>query len=319
MKGLKTIGRKIAAMILSACMIASPISSALTSITRPNVVMAADSNSRIRKSSRTVKGVKYSLTIDLKAEDGSMSEAQIKNITDLFYEVYPQLYDRFGAYNNAPTDVTFCFETNYTHEGISRVVDGIIYVNGKYFADKKDHYDLLTHELGHTVMNIWYTQNMEEGALENFADYCRYVYSYQNGKYNDSEWLLRDTYYDREHGRKNSVRFLVWLDYVTNSSDKDILRDYYEICEDGKYPRGEWAAKVWPKLFKNTQFKNKSIDEVWQIYLYSDFSHYDSQSKNGNPSEIIRRTEKEKGISIRELLKKHSFSQSYEDSLNKQK
>ena len=71
-------------------------------------------------------------------------------------------------------------------------------------------------------------------------------------------------------------------------------------------------------LFKNTKFEGKSIDKVWQMYLDSDFSHYDSKCKKGETSELVTRTTKN-NITLRKKLKTNSFSQSYEDSLKKQK
>ncbi|MBR6403029.1 MAG: hypothetical protein IKS48_06565 [Eubacterium sp.] len=316
---LKKLSRGLAIVAVSTFVIGAPVSNAPSLMTKSGIHNVSAASSDIRYYTDTVKGVDYSLTINTEKVSGRISDEHIKVVRDLFFEVYPQLYDRFGAYRDAPTDITISFVADLP-EGVAASTGGDQIECASDFLSGGPDYDRLTHELAHITQNGWdgnYLQ--DDGFVEAFADYCRYIYACKDGKYNDQVWNLEDTYYDRkkENGLEHSVRFLVWLDYETHSSNKDIIRDYFEVCSDRDYKSADWPKKVWPMLFKGTKFKDDSIGEVWQKYLDSDFSHYDSMSHEGRPSEIIRETKKQSpdNISIRELIKNHSFSQSYEDSL----
>ena len=322
MMKIKKIGRVIAFAMLSAMLLSTSVSAKTDSLAKANITnLAADKKTNKKKEERvttkTIKGVTYTFILEYSKNKGVVSTKKMDLLEEMFFDIYPQLYDRFGAYKKAPTTIDVHLISGY--KGLAGTGIYTIDINAEYLQSKTD-YDFFTHELAHVAQVDWYGKNLEYSQyIENFADYCRYVYAYQGGKYNDYNWELENTYYDREHnGREHSVRFLVWLDYETNSSDKDIIRDYYKICSDGKYSSKQWAKKVWPKLFKNTKFEGKSIDKVWKMYRDSDFSHYDSKCKKGETSELVRKTTKNK-VTLREKLKKHSFSQSYEDSLKKQK
>ena len=277
-------------------------------------VSAADTSNN-RYSSRVINGTKFELTIDLSKWDKNTTVEQIDIIEDLFFQVYPQMYDRFGGYNNAATHVIIAIE----NEGYSPATGGgnRIHLHDKWLKQNPNDFDVLVHELGH-ILDAGINGGFDHAYLEynqyveNFADYCRFVYAYNDGQYNDGRWVLQDTYYDREHnGREHSVRFLVWLDYLTFSGQKDVIRDYFELCCDKNHPKEDWDD-VWEQLFIGTRFQGESVDDVWKEYLDSDFSHYDSKSKDGRPSELIRMT------NVRQILKENGYSQTYEDGLKYQ-
>ena len=49
-----------------------------------------DESGKMLKTSKTIDGIKYSLTIDLTKWDGYTDVEQFDHIENLFYEVYPQ-------------------------------------------------------------------------------------------------------------------------------------------------------------------------------------------------------------------------------------
>lgn len=258
--------------------------------------------------SRKIDGINYSLTIDLTKWDGYTDVEQLDHIEELFYEVYPQMYDRFGDYKSASTDITIAVE-NEGYEVADAIVGGKrIHLHDKYLDKHYDHFDCLIHELGHIIQRGFSDDKLEFGSSSNevFCDYCRYIYSYKDGRYNDKNWELKDA--NGQKTREKSVRFLVWLDMETSASNRDIIRDYFERCCDAKYGKDEWG-NVWKSLFNGTKFEGKSIDEVWNLYLKSEFAYYSSKAPDKDTkSELLKKTD------VRNYIKHHSYSASYERS-----
>ena len=253
------------------------------------------------KTSRTIDGIKYSLTIDLTKWDGYTNVEQFDAIEELFYEVYPQMYRRFGDYKSAPTDVTIAVE-NEGYEIASAVSKkSRIHLHDKYLDKHYDHYDVLTHELAHIIHGGFNRDNLEfDKYTEVFADYCRYVYAYKNGRYNDKNWELPDA--NKQKTRATSIRFLVWLDMETSSSSRDIIRDFFEVCCDKNFKKEQWGDR-WKSFFKGTKFEGKTMDEVFEIYKKSEFAYYSSKAPNKDTkSELLQKTD------VRNFIRKNSYS-----------
>lgn len=302
--------RKLLSMALA---IALSLSCAL--IPKANVFAANEASTeqnsdKLWTTRKTVNGIEYSLTVDLREWDESASRDGIHVFEDLFFEVYPQMYDRFGFYSSAPTDVILCIKESKSKIACAIAQTSTVIINKQYYADhmsKDVHYDVLVHELAHLIQNDWKFEYLEYDDLEIFANYLRYVYAYKDGIYNDSVWTLNTAKNDGT--RDHSSRFLVWLDLETSSSNRDVIRDYFEICFDKRYERKEWD-KAWKSLFKGTKFEGKTIDEVWNMYYESDFGKYNAKVSNvGEKSELIQKTD------ARNYIKKHSYSESYEAKL----
>lgn len=253
------------------------------------------------KTSRTIDGIKYSLTIDLTKWSGYTNVEQFDHMEELFYQAYPPMYVRFGDYKSAPTDIIIAVEDE-GYEVASAYGGGMnrIHIYDKWLDMHYDDFDALTHELGHIVSGGFQTKKLEFSKYEEvFAEYCRYIYAYKDGRYNDKNWELPDIYAQKT--RDKSIRFLVWLDMETSSSNRDIIRDFFEVCCDVDFPQEEWV-NVWKSLLKGTKFDGKTIDEVWKIYRDSDFSHYSSKaSDKDSKSELIRKTD------VRNFIKKNSY------------
>ncbi len=259
-------------------------------------------------SHRTIEGREYSLLIDLRKWGNHATENQLLHLRELFYEVYPQMYDRFGAYTNAPLDVVLVIEDR--DEGVAGAGGDTVTIVDKHLENSRNDFDVLSHELVHLIQNGWNGKYLEyDYDSEKFAEYCRYIYAYKDGKYNDEHWELPNI--NAQNTREKSIRFFVWLDMETSSSNRDIIRDYFEICCDKKTETANWN-KAWKNLFKGTKFEGKTIDEVWNTYTKTDFARYAAKAPDFNTkSELLQKTD------VRNYIKKHSFSQNYEDSLKK--
>ena len=272
-----------------------------------------NSSDKIITSTRKIDGINYSVTFDLTGWKENTSVKKIAMLEEVFFDVYPQLYDRFGGYSNASTDIKIVIRDEGYCCAETVQSDNTIYLHDMHLIDDPHDYDVITHELVHIIQNCWDGNYLENTSYQEiFADYCRYIYAYKNGKYNDDHWTLGTPDNDRDDTYLNSARFFVWLDLETAASNRDIMRDFFEICFDRNYKSDEWD-KAWKQLFKGTQFEGKSIGEVWEKYKKTDFAYYDAKLYDGEEkSELIRKTD------VRNKIKHNSFSEKYEASLKSQ-
>jgi len=230
-----------------------------------------------------VNARKYSLTVDLSGWEGNTTPEQIGELSRLFWQVYPALYERFGKLSDAPSDVVLLIE-DHGYE-VAESWENKVHIHDKWLYNNTEDYDCFTHELAHVIQHGWDGDNLEyDSYIERFADYCRFVYCLDNGAYNDHVWTLQ-TVAD-ESSRKTSVRFLVWLDYKLSSSERDFMKDYFLICTKGTYASSKWK-KAWEELFKGTEFEGRSIEDVWKEYAESEFASVSSYSDSEITSELI--------------------------------
>ena len=193
------------------------------------------------------------------------------------------MYERFGTYSSAPTDVELLIE-NEGYE-IACAWENKVHLHDMWLHDNPEDFDCYTHELAHLIQNGWSEDYLEyDSYIERFADYCRYIYAYDDGKYNDKGWTLQTV--ETENTRELSVRFLVWLDYELSSSDRDFMYDYFVLCSDCQFAKTDWP-KAWKTLFAGTKFEAKPIDEVWNEYSTSDFATLSSNSEETGESDLL--------------------------------
>ena len=231
----------------------------------------------------TVNGRRYSFTVDLTGWKGNTSADQIGELSRLFWQVYPALYERFGTLSNAPCDVILLIE-NSGYE-IAEAWENKIHLHDMWLFNNPEDFDCITHELAHTVQNGWDGDRLEYSSyIERFADYCRFIYCMDNGGYNDHGWTLQTV--TDEPDRESSVRFLVWLDYKISDGSRDFMKDYFLVCTKGEYAPSDWK-KAWNKLFQGTAFEGKSIEDVWKEYAGSDFASLSSNAERGENSELL--------------------------------
>lgn len=232
----------------------------------------------------TVNGVEFSFTIGLNLWDGKTKANQIVTISRLFWEVYPRMYARFGSYGESPTKVTLNIEN--TGYGIASASGNKVHIHDMWLNSNPNDYDCLTHEFAHVIQNGWDGQTLEySDYIERFADACRYLYAFQNGKYNDGGWELNTI--SGESTREKSVRFLVWLDYYYSTDEIDVLARYFDVCRNGNYPTSKWAT-AWAEILRGTKLEGRDIDSIFNEYANSEFAKISSKGVAGN-SPLIRK------------------------------
>ena len=235
----------------------------------PGITADVDVNTIVERGN--VNGVDYTFTIDLSKWDGNTSEEQIIMISKLFWQCYPRMYDRFGEVCESPTDITLAIE-NEGYE-IAECAGEFVHIHDMWLSDNPTDYDCLTHEFAHSIQYCWDDYYLEYSSyVERFADYCRFVYAYDKGAYNDDVWTLQSV--DVESDRESSVRFLVWLDICYSTPDNDIILKYCNVCKNGFYAPEDWDA-AWAEIFDGSELEGMSIDDAWTLYESSDIATMD--------------------------------------------
>ncbi|MDO5156317.1 MAG: hypothetical protein Q4D51_10165 [Eubacteriales bacterium] len=200
------------------------------------------------------------------------------------------MYKRF-AVKDTPTTVVLVVE-NEGYE-IACAYENIVHLHDQWLKGYKDDYDCLTHEFAHIVQTQWdgnYVPSYGEDTymIERFADYCRYVYAYKGGYYNDSAWELQTC--ESENHYSSANRFWLWLDYTYSTDKVDIMARMARAINSKKsaYKAENWAnnKSAWEKIFKGTGAAGKSLTKLWKEYCKSDFSmklatvyEYDEESE----------------------------------------
>ena len=240
------------------------------------------------------KGYSFKLTIDLSKWEEYTSPRQIVMMSKLFWQTYPQMYKRFGTKNNSPRNVILAVE-NEGYE-VAEMYDNFVHIHDTWLFYNPTDYDCLTHEFAHLLQNRWDGTKLEyDDYIERFADYCRFVYAYNDGKYNDEVWELQKV--STEPTRRESVRFLVWLDYYYSTPQKDMIVSYFKVCDGGRYKSKNWKA-AWQKIFKGSALEGQSISAVWKKYKKSGFAKTSSVASGKEKSALIRK------YNVRKKIKK---------------
>ena len=231
----------------------------------------------------TVGGTEYTFVIDLSRWAGHSTRKQIDVISRLFWQCYPRMYARFGGVSGAPTEVTLAIED----EGyeIAETAGSFVHLHDRWLEERPTDYDCLTHEFAHVIQNGWDEEHCEYGSyIERFADACRYEYALDDGYYNDACWTLWPV--AGEPDRESSVRFLVWLDTVYSTPDRDLLLNFFRACWEETYPADRWD-EAWREIFAGTALADMDIDEVWALYEASDFARLSAEAPEGETSELL--------------------------------
>jgi len=231
----------------------------------------------------TVNGTKFTLAIDVSGSSGKTTPKQMAQCARLFWYCYPQMYARF-AHSNTPTTVMLKFE-DFGYE-VASASGSEVHIHDQWLKDHPDDFDCLTHEFAHIIQGGWDGQYVpsygdDTYMIERFADYCRYLYSYNRGVYNDKAWTLQtssteDTYY-------KSVRFWVWLDYTYSTKEIDIMNEMAQqiVKKDGNFSASHWEpdGDAWNTVFEGTQAYGKSIDQLWEEFASSNMAKLSSNPR----------------------------------------
>ena len=249
---------------------------------------------------KTVGDKNFTLIMDLKDWQQGMYVSQFETLADLFWNCYPAMYNRFAS--DIP-DKDVYVKLIIEQSNAYAYADGhTVYLNEQALVNNRTDYDCITHELAHTLQNRlklgkeyywkWGKWDCLDGNyleddefIENFANYCRYVYAYQDGLYNDgSGWEPRKLQPGGE-ATHNSFRFLLWLDWTDRNND--ITQRFLDACISKEYPKNDWR-RAWEDIFKGTAFNGRTIDSVWEEYLTSSFSNADAIRREGkDKSDLI--------------------------------
>jgi hypothetical protein len=187
------------------------------------------------------------------------------------------MYSRFAAVGQSPTKVTLDIEDG--GYGIASASGNQVHIHDQWLQTNPRDYDCLTHEFAHVIQNGWDGDKCEySGYIERFADCCRYLYAFEDGEYNDTNWELNTI--SGESTRETSVRFLVWLDYTYSTEDNDLLVKYFDVCRNRNYSSSRWN-QAWAEIFEGSELEGKSIETVWNEYAKSEFATLSSKSVFG--------------------------------------
>lgn len=260
----------------------------------PGLKVSVDKKNQIFSQRATVNGVKFTLKVNLQKYNNRTSASQIKTCTKLFWDCYPKMYKRF-AVKGTPTTVNLRIE-NEGYE-VAEAYANNVHIHDNWLNQYKNDYDCLTHEFAHVIQTEWdgnYVPSYGDDTymIERFADYCRFVYAYNDGYYNDTEWDLQDSYSENHYSKGN--RFWVWLDYKYSTKQVDIMKRIAKAIntKKDKYSAKNWNnnGKAWKEIFKGTKAEGKNLSQLWKEYTKDEFSRESSYAINyGEESMLIFR------------------------------
>lgn len=237
-----------------------------------------------------VNGKTFTLNISLSGAGGHTSPEQIVTCAKLFWYCYPQMYARF-AVSTTPTTVTLKFE-DFGYE-VASAAGSEVHIHDRWLKDHPEDFDCLTHEFAHIIQGGWdgnYVPAYGDDTymIERFADYCRYLYAFKGGYYNDTSWTLQtskteDTYY-------KSVRFWVWLDYTYSTDRVDIMDRIQQAVSKKTYARADWEpnGEAWAVIFDGTAAQGKDLNALWEEFAASNIATATSQPREqGGKSSLL--------------------------------
>jgi len=230
------------------------------------------------KQTGTVNGTDYCLTIRLTRWAGRTRPEQIVVLSRLFWECYPKMHERFGSVGDSITKIVLDIENK--GYGIAWNSGKLVHLHDGWLEKNPEDYDCITHELAHVFQTTgWDGKTLEyEDYIERFADACRYLYAFENGRFNDTDWELNTV--EGEPTREQSVRFLVWFDYFYSTAENDLLRSYVRVCREGKYPTADWKD-AWAEIFRGTALEGRGIEDIYAEYTKSEFAALSAVRSDG--------------------------------------
>lgn len=168
----------------------------------------------------------------------------VAHMTDLFFDIYPQLVERFN--DGAPRTVEFSIGPASFIAGAS---GNEVRYQTEWLLTNPEDYDVVVHEIMHIVQNYstapgWFT--------EGIADYVRNQYGVNNAA---AGWALTMPTAGSEYtdGYGTTARFLLWLE----------ARYAIEIVTmlNTQLREGTYVPDFW------TSYTGKTIEQLWDDYL----------------------------------------------------
>ncbi len=235
------------------------------------VKVAVSARAQQIKMRAKINGKTFQLNVDLSGANGHTTPEQLVTCAKLFFYCYPQMYARFST-AKTPTTVTLKFEDSGYE--VASASGNSVHIHDQWLKNHPEDFDCLTHEFAHVIQSGWdgdYVPSDGDDTymIERFADYCRYLYAYRNGRYNDMNWELQTI--NTEDTYVKSVRFWAWVDYTYSTAEIDIMNRIQQAVNKKTYPRADWESggKAWEAMFKDTKAAGKDLDTLWAEFAAS--------------------------------------------------
>lgn len=279
------------------------------------VICTVDAPLRQIRLCTTIDSNDFSLTIDLSGAAGHTKPWQIVTVAKLFWYCYPQMYARFGN-GDTPRDVILLIE-DFDYE-IACAWENKVHIHDRWLMQCPMDFDCLTHEFAHTIQGDWQdeftpTHGDDTYMVERFADYCRYLYAFENGRFNDRGWELQTP--EEEGDPFDSVRFWVWLDYAYSTPERDIIKEMNARIHlrSDDYTAAAWQpdGSAWQEVFAGTGAAGKDLFTLWEEYLASGIAYLSSGAESeGEVSSLLQ------AVPLREALRsRYASARTYLNTL----
>ncbi|RBQ12065.1 basic secretory protein-like protein [Pedobacter miscanthi] len=189
------------------------------------------------------------LTLKIIVVDTSFNKLLLKNLVDVFFEVYPKMVK---AYNpGLKNKTTFVIDTAY--HGVAATSQGSITFSHEYISSHPQDVDVVTHELMHVVQD--YKESIGPGWLtEGIADYVRDQLGINNleAKWSLGNYMAGQHYKD---GYQVAGRFLKWIEYRRSPG---LVKEINDRLRMHTYSEKDWKT-----------ITGMDLGELWQAYRNS--------------------------------------------------
>lgn len=186
----------------------------------------------------------YTLCVTI--QDTRTKAATVGHMKDQFFNVYPQLVERFNP--AAPRTVDFIVGPADFIAGASG--NSVTYQT-EYMLQHPEDYDVVVHEIMHIVQS--YTADPTPGWFtEGIADYVRNEYGVNNAA---AGWSLQMPNAQSKYtdGYGTTGRFILWLEARYDLEFAEML--------DTVIRSGDYVPEFW------ISYTGKTVDALWQDYV----------------------------------------------------
>lgn len=184
------------------------------------------------------------LTLCVTVQDTRTQAETVAQMTELFFDVYPRLTERFNP--GAPATVNFIIGPA---PFIAGALGDTVTYQTDWLVDHPEDYDVVVHEIMHLVQAY---QGAPGWLTEGIADYVRHYYGVNHEA---AGWGLQmptaGSSYTSGYG--TTGRFLIWVETRYDIELVDVL--------DATLRAGSYAATIW------VSYTGKTVAELWADYV----------------------------------------------------